>query len=303
MVLPSESSLDDEPYFSLFAKSESPLISLLCTCTACSFSLFFRLKDLPPFLLYDKELYPIIQCQKISQLSDEHVLMLCRILLNVELTEDNLESWQYDSFECYDDLMEFAYSTKSPIARYCNQNIYYDGYFCGSWMDLNVTHFERYCFSATDEDPTQQDRSSINETTGSKQYLHQELVSDLEQRSYQDFEKVAIFEDHEIIEVVTNEPMGFEEVQAPQYRSTEEKEKDLKAMEVTDVSIDNLIKQVNGRSIFRETIAYLILILFGRVRIEMNISHFPYPSGTMRVKILVNLRAFSSCKVKMKLCT
>lgn len=291
MALPSAApSLDDEPYFSLFAKSESPLISLICSCTACSFSLFFRLKDLPPYSIHGKELYPIIQCQKLSQLSDEHVLMLCRILLNVELTGDNLESWQYDSFECYDDLMEFAYTTKRPIARYHDHNIYYDGFF-NSWMDLNVPHFERYRFSALDEEPIELDEPLKDVISINKQESKSE-----------DFEKVTFTqEDHEISSSIKQ----CEEVETPHDRSIIEF--DIKAMGNKDVNDYNLnsymkIKQVTGKELFRRTITYLILILFGKVRIEMNFSHALYPSGLTRTKILRNLRAYSSNKIKMKLC-
>lgn len=277
------SSLDDEPYFRLFAKNESPLLSLLCTCTACSFSLFFRLKDLPPFLLYGKELYPIIQCQKISQLSDENVLLLCQILLNVELTEDNIESWQYDSYECYDDLMEFAYTTKFPIARYHDQNIYYDGYFCNTWMDLNVQQFKRYNFSSLDDEPTEQ---SISQVENFNIIL-------------KDNEKVnSIQEDHEAIEL----PQCPVILLTPQNWSADEY---FKAMDINnniDVKKYNhtgyeLIKQVTGNEIFREK----EITLSGENNSKLNISRSLYPSGII-AKIMRNLRAFSSSKVKMKLC-
>lgn len=301
MVLPSsDSSLDDEPYFRLFTKSEAPLISLICPCTACSFSLFFRLSDLPPFRIQKQELYPIIQCQKASDLSDEHVLMLCQILLNVELTDDNLESWQYDSFTCYDDLMEFAYSSKFPIARYHNHVIYYDGYFDYTWMDLNVVNFERYHFSAVDGEFSMP--SMLNNKV---------LSVKVEPNQTEDIEKVTITQnDCEI----SNEPLVISEdsneltFETPQDQSTNinslnaTENKDVKIQDNSFNSYLHMIKQVTGSFNFQRNIIYLILLLFGKKTNEYNNSHSHCPSGIRSATIVINKRAYSFNKVKMKLC-
>lgn len=157
-----DSSLKDDPYFSIYRESEFSL-SDFCECAACSFSIFFRFHKLLPYNINKEKCYPKIQCQQLSKLNDYFVSLICQVLLNVELTDENLEDWQFNTFECHEDLMEFAETTHNAIARYEEEKIYYDMYFKDQApLDVIPQCFKRYSFNITTESNDLEDSDVIS---------------------------------------------------------------------------------------------------------------------------------------------
>lgn len=296
--LPSEKDGIEDPYFTLYREGTLPLISLLCNCTACTFSLQYRINNLEPFYINEQNHYPLIPCQKISKLETFDVEILCNVILNVELTASNLYDWQYDPFTLYEEsLMYFACSTHYPIAQFSNEEITYLQFFFNQPpLDVVGTNFHRYVFDTVDEladeslnDEEERESKSPDTITISESVNIKDELEDLQQVVLgQEKEQIITVSDDQVTSAVNSVTEYCANVNNNEF--------------VRNVNFVRFKRKFSGiecatlRSII--FLLYLTSFIAARIRVRE-----VTPQANIRSVIsTISLRAYSCYRAKIKLC-